>query len=57
VANVSQIVTVDRGMLTKRAGRISERKLGLVLSRIGTGEERLHIPREREVMSWEVSRS
>lgn len=35
VANVSQIVTVAREMLTERVGRVSERKLEQVLSGIG----------------------
>lgn len=35
VANVSQIVTVGREMLTERVGRVSERKLEQVLSGIG----------------------
>jgi mRNA interferase MazF len=34
VANVSQLVTVDRGDLTERAGRLSRSKLELVLSGI-----------------------
>lgn len=32
VANVSQIVTLDRALLTERAGRISKRQLHLVLA-------------------------
>jgi mRNA interferase MazF len=32
VANVSQVVTLDRGVLTERVGRISKRQLELVLS-------------------------
>ena len=32
VANVSQIVTVDRGLLTERVGRISRRQLELVFA-------------------------
>jgi mRNA interferase MazF len=35
VANVSQIVTVDKTMLTERVGKIPERKLELVLTGIG----------------------
>lgn len=34
VANVSQIVTVDRAMLTERIGRLSQAKLGLILDGI-----------------------
>jgi mRNA interferase MazF len=34
VANVSQIVTVDRDLLIERAGKLSEKKLGLVLAGI-----------------------
>jgi mRNA interferase MazF len=34
VANVSQIVTLDRSQLTERAGRLSPAKLGLVLAGI-----------------------
>ena len=34
VANVSQLVTVDKAMLTERAGKIPERKLELVLAGI-----------------------
>ncbi|MEY4950276.1 MAG: hypothetical protein RL698_2487 [Pseudomonadota bacterium] len=34
VANVSQIVAVDRGYLTQRAGRVPAAKLALVLSGI-----------------------
>lgn len=34
VANVSQVVALDRGSLTARAGRVSERTLALVLSGI-----------------------
>ena len=34
VANVSQIVTVDRDMLIERAGKLSEKKLGLILAGI-----------------------
>ena len=34
VANVSQIVTLDRASLTKRAGKLSRAKLELVLSGI-----------------------
>lgn len=30
VANVSQILTLDRSVLTERAGRVSEKQLGLV---------------------------
>jgi len=36
VANVSQIVSVDRNFLTERAGKLSAAKLGLVLSGIDT---------------------
>ena len=32
VANVSQIITLDRNLLTRRAGRISKRQLELVFS-------------------------
>jgi mRNA interferase MazF len=32
VANVSQIVTLDRGLLTERVGRISTRQLELVFA-------------------------
>ena len=32
VANVSQIVTLDKQILTERAGKLSKAKLGLVLS-------------------------
>jgi len=34
VANVSQIVTLDRGTLVERAGSISRAKLGLILAGI-----------------------
>jgi mRNA interferase MazF len=34
VANVSQIVTVDRSLLTERVGRLSRRDLQVVLSGI-----------------------
>jgi mRNA interferase MazF len=34
VANVSQIVTVDRSLLTERVGRVSAKQLGLVLAGI-----------------------
>ena len=34
VANVSQLVTLDRGLLTERAGRLSASNLELVLSGI-----------------------
>ena len=34
VANVSQVVALDRGTLGKRAGRLTDRELGLVLSGI-----------------------
>jgi len=34
VANVSQIVSLDKVLLTEHAGRISQSKLGLVLSGI-----------------------
>ena len=34
VANVSQLVTVDKAMLTERVGKIPERKLELVLAGI-----------------------
>jgi mRNA interferase MazF len=34
VANVSQIVTVDKAVLTERVGKIPERKLELVLAGI-----------------------
>lgn len=34
VANVSQVVTLDRGVLVERVGRVSERTLALVLSGI-----------------------
>jgi mRNA interferase MazF len=36
VANVSQIVTVDRSILTERVGRISASRLELVLAGIDT---------------------
>ena len=32
VANVSQIVTLDRDVLTERVGRVSKRQLGLVFA-------------------------
>ena len=32
VANVSQIVSLDKALLTERAGRVSRTQLGLVLS-------------------------
>ncbi len=32
VANVSQIITLDRGLLTERVGRISKKQLDLVFS-------------------------
>ena len=35
VANVSQLVTVDKAMLTERVGKIPERKLELLLAGIG----------------------
>lgn len=31
VANVSQIVTIDRALLTERVGRVSKRQLDLIL--------------------------
>lgn len=34
VANVSQIVTVDRELLTERVGKLPHAKLGLILSGI-----------------------
>ena len=34
VANVSQIVTVDRATLTKRVGRLSQAKLQLIIDGI-----------------------
>jgi len=34
VANVSQIVSIDRSVLTERVGRLSEGELGLVLAGI-----------------------
>ena len=34
VANVSQIVTIDRGLLTEHVGRASERELSLILAGI-----------------------
>jgi mRNA interferase MazF len=34
VANVSQIVTLDRELLTQRVGRLTVRQLGLVLTGI-----------------------
>lgn len=34
VANVSQIVTLDRGVLDARSGRLTARQLGLVLAGI-----------------------
>jgi|SRR5665213_1856376 len=36
VANVSQIVTVDRSILSKRVGKLSRQKLGLLISGIDT---------------------
>jgi mRNA interferase MazF len=36
VANVSQLVTVDRASLTDRVGKLSRQKLALVLSGIDT---------------------
>ena len=36
VANVSQVVTLDRGTLTERAGRLSASSLELVLAGIDT---------------------
>jgi mRNA interferase MazF len=32
VANASQIVSIDRSLLTERVGRLSESELGLVLA-------------------------
>jgi mRNA-degrading endonuclease toxin of MazEF toxin-antitoxin module len=32
VANVSQIITIDREFLARHAGRISQRKLQLILA-------------------------
>jgi mRNA-degrading endonuclease toxin of MazEF toxin-antitoxin module len=34
VANVCQIVTIDRALLAERVGKLSARQLGLVLSGI-----------------------
>jgi mRNA interferase MazF len=34
VANVSQIVTLDKALLTERAGKLARAKMGLVLSGI-----------------------
>jgi mRNA interferase MazF len=34
VANVSQVVTLDKGDLTERAGRLPQAKLGLILAGI-----------------------
>ena len=34
VANVSQVVALDRGALGERAGRLTDRELGLILSGI-----------------------
>lgn len=34
VANVSQIISLDKGLLNERAGRLSQSKLSLVLSGI-----------------------
>ena len=34
VANVSQLVSLDKGLLTEQAGRLSQSKLNLVLSGI-----------------------
>lgn len=34
VANVSQIISLDKGLLTEQAGRLSQSKLSLVLSGI-----------------------
>jgi mRNA interferase MazF len=36
VANVSQLVTLDRAHLTDRVGKVSRRKLDLVLAGIDT---------------------
>ena len=36
VANVSQVVTVDQGMLSERVGKLSRQKIDLVLSGIDT---------------------
>ena len=35
VANVSQIVTLDRAALTERVGRLTDRKLGQILDGVG----------------------
>ena len=34
VANVSQIVTLDRSLLTEQTGKLTQAKLGLILSGI-----------------------
>ena len=34
VANVSQIVTIDRGLLTENVGRVSKEELALILAGI-----------------------
>lgn len=34
VVNVSQVITLDRGVLDERVGRLSERELSLVLAGI-----------------------
>lgn len=34
VANVSQIVTLDKGILTERVGKLSRKKLGVILTGI-----------------------
>jgi mRNA interferase MazF len=36
VANVSQILAIDRELLTERAGRVSRNQLGTILDGIGT---------------------
>ena len=36
VANVSQIVAIDKAMLSERVGKLSKAKLGLILSGIDT---------------------
>jgi mRNA interferase MazF len=52
VANVSQLVTLDRSTLTERAGRVSASNLELVLAGIDTllgRADRPHPPRHRLV--------
>ena len=37
VANVSQIITLDRGLLTEEVGKLSKRQLDLILTGIDNG--------------------